>query len=98
MKSYATTVAGRRAQKLVEKGAMLIDVRSPVSYRDGTIPGAVNMSLRQISLLTREPKNRSLIFFGESDHDDTLKAAINYAFQYGFMNVYSLGSRENWDK
>lgn len=98
MKSLASTITGRRAQKLVEKGAMLIDVRSPVSYRDGSIPGAINMSIRQLSLLTREPKNKNLIFFGESENDDTLKAAINYAFQYGFMNIYSLGTKENWNK
>jgi rhodanese-related sulfurtransferase len=94
----AKRVSGKRAQQLVDKGAMLIDMRSPVSFRDGTLPGAVNLSLRQLSLLVREPKARTLIFFGESESDDTLKAAINYAFQFGFTEVLSLGTKESWNK
>lgn len=98
MNSPAIKIGGRRAQKLVERGALLIDVRSPVSFRDGSIPGAINMSIRQVSSLSKEPKTRKIIFFGESDNDDTLKVIINYAFQYGFTNIYSLGSMENWNK
>lgn len=96
--NLAPKINGKRAQKLVEKGALLVDVRSPVSFRDGTIPGAINLSLRQISSLVREPKKRVLIFFGESETDDTLKAAVNYAMQFGFEQVFSLGSKDNWDK
>ncbi len=91
-------VSGVRAKKLVEKGAMLIDMRTPVSYRDGTLPSAVNMSLRQLSSLIREPKSKSLIFFGETENDDTLQAAIKYAYQFGFTEVFSLGVKENWDR
>lgn len=91
-------IGGKRAQRLVEKGAMLIDVRSPVSFRDGSLPGAVNLSLRQVSSLIREPKSRSLIFFGETENDDTLMASLNYAYQLGFGEVFSLGIKENWDK
>lgn len=91
-------IGGKRAQHLVDKGALLIDVRDPVSYRDGTLPSAVNMSLRQLSSLIREPKTRTLIFFGESETDETLKAAINYAYQFGFTEVFSLGSKNTWEK
>ena len=94
----AKKIGGRRAKQLVENGAMLIDVRNPVSYRDGSLPGAVNLSLRQLASLLRQPKNRKLIFFGESEGDDTLRAAVNYAFQFGFAEVFSLGSKENWSK
>lgn len=94
----ALPVTGRKAQELVKTGAMLIDVRSPVSFRDGSIPGAVNMSIRQLSLLNREPKNKKLIFFGESSTDETLKAAVNYASQYGFTNIYCLNSKDEWNK
>lgn len=94
----AKKIDGKRAQRLIEKGAMLIDVRDPVSFRDGSLPGAVNLSLRQLSSLIREPKTRKLIFFGESETDDTLKAAINYAYQFGFLDVFSLGTKDNWNK
>ena len=32
-----------RATQLIEKGATLVDMRSPVSFRDGHIKGAVNL-------------------------------------------------------
>ena len=94
----AKRISGKKAQKLVEKGAILIDVRDPVSFRDGSLPGAVNLSLRQLTTLVREPKDKKLIFFGSSETDETLKIAINYAYQFGFMEVFSLGTKESWDK
>lgn len=95
---YGQKVVGKKAQTLVSKGALLIDVRSPVAFRDGTLPGAVNMSLRQLSQLINKPKNTPIVVFGEGDDDPTLKSALNYISQYGFSKVYSLGSKENWDR
>ena len=94
----AQRISGKRAKKLVDKGAILIDVRSPVDFRDGSIPGAINLSLRQISQLVREPRTKTLIFFSNSETDDDLKSATNYATQMGFTQVFSLGTKENWDK
>jgi len=91
-------IHGGKAKKLVDKGATLIDVRSPVAFRDGTLPGARNVSLRQISTLFSMPKETKVIFFGETNEDDTLKSAINYMIQFGFTNVFSLGAKDNWDK
>ena len=88
----------KKAQHLVNKGAMLIDVRDPVSFRDNTIPGAVNISLRRISELMSHPKNKCLILFGDSDNDENLTSAVRYAQQFGFDKVYSLGAKENWSK
>lgn len=91
-------VTGKKARTLVEKGAILIDLRNPVAFRDGTIPGAINLSLRQLSQLTTKPKTTPVVLFGENDDDPTLKSAINYVNLYGFDKVYSLGTKENWDK
>ena len=91
-------VAGKKAKSLIDKGAVLVDVRSPVAYRDGTLPGAINLSLRQLSQLNSKPKTTPIILFGESDDDPTLKSAINYVNLYGFDKVYSLGTKENWEK
>lgn len=91
-------VTGKKAKTLVDKGAVLVDVRSPVAYRDGTLPGAINLSLRQLSQLASKPKNTPIVLFGESDDDPTLKSAINYVNLYGFDKVYSLGVKENWEK
>ncbi|TFG98548.1 rhodanese-like domain-containing protein [Candidatus Thorarchaeota archaeon] len=95
---FAKQIGASRAREYITKGAMLIDVRDPVSFRDSSLPGAVNVPLRQLSSLIREPKTRKLIFFGESDGDDTLRAAINYAYQFGFAEIFSLGAKDNWNK
>lgn len=91
-------VNGKKAKTLVDKGAVLVDVRNPVAYRDGTLPGAINLSLRQLSQLSSKPKTTPIVLFGDSDDDPTLKSAINYVNLYGFDKVYSLGTKENWEK
>lgn len=91
-------ISGKKAQKLVEQGAVLIDVRNPVAFRDGSLPGAVNLSLRQIPQVQKHPKTTTFVLFGESETDDTLKAAINYINLYGYTKVFSLGSIDNWNK
>lgn len=91
-------VMGKKAKSLVGKGAVLVDVRSPVAFRDGTLPGAINLSLRQLSQLTSTPKTTPIVLFGDSDDDPTLTSAINYVNLYGFDKVYSLGTKENWEK
>lgn len=95
---YGQKIAGKKARSLIDKGAVLVDVRNPVAFRDGTLPGAQNLSLRQLSQLLKYPKNTSLILFGEDEDDPTLKSALNYISQYGFSNVYSLGTKDNWEK
>jgi len=93
------TINGTKAKKVIDKGnSIIIDIRDPVSYRNGSLPNAVNLSLRKISSLIKIPKTTSLIFFGVSNEDDDLRAAVNYAEQMGFKNVYSLGAIDNWGK
>lgn len=90
-------IDGKRAKQLVEKGAVLIDVRSPVSFRDGTLPGAVNVSLRNVSTLRKYPDSTSFILFSDSSSEDTLRAAVNYIIQMGFERVYELGDMSRWN-
>jgi rhodanese-related sulfurtransferase len=92
----STTITGKKAKKLVDGGALLFDVRSPVQFRDGSIPGAANISPRQASSLMKHPKATKLVFFGESDDDDAIQTMVNYASQLGFLNVYTFGSIDNW--
>lgn len=91
-------ISGKRAQQLVNKGAVLVDVRGPVAFRDGSLPGAINMSLRQISQVQKYPKTTPIVVYGESSDPSTLTAALNYISVYGFNKVYSLGTMENWHK
>ena len=90
----STHITGKKAKALVTKGAKLIDTRTPVQFRDGTLPGAVNMSPRQVSALIKYPKNTKLVFFG--DDSAAIDAFINYAKSMGFADVYTFGGMENW--
>jgi len=91
-------ITGKCAKEMVDqKHAKLIDVRTPVEVRDGTLPNAVNVPLRAVSsLMTKYKKTDTLIFFGASNADDNIIHSIKYARQMGFDNVYNLGNMENW--
>lgn len=92
-------ITGIKAKKLHStKGAVIVDVRDPVAFRDGTLPDAINLSLRQLSQLQAHPRTTPIILVGEGHTDPTLKAAINYIELYGFDKVFSLGSIDNWNK
>jgi len=91
-------INAQKAKKLIDGGAFLIDVRTPVQFRDGTLPNAINVSLRNVSSLFKHPKNTNFVLFGETDDDENVKAAGNYLIQFGYTNVYSLGSKDNWSK
>lgn len=88
-----------RAQKLVDKGAKLIDTRPAPEFAKGTLPSATNIVLRNVSTISvKFKKTDTLILFGLSDIDTDVKQFQNYAEQLGFTNVYSIGSIENWKR
>lgn len=91
-------IAGKRAKQLVAAGAILVDVRNPVAYRDHSITLSVNLSLRQISTLQQYPKTTTIIVVGDDSDADTLRSALKYAALYGFTKLYNLGDISNWDK
>jgi len=78
-----------RFNKLVAKGTALIDMRSPVAFRDGHINGAKNFTLRQFTnyLMTVSDKNTSIIVYCDTFCEDDLKHALNYAAQLGFSKI-----------
>ena len=90
-------ISTKRAKTLIEKGAKLIDVRSPILFRDGTIPGAINIPTGRLHELVTFPKNVKYIFFGQSSTDPDLKILLNYASQL-FVDVYYIESKDSWDE
>jgi len=92
----STHITGKKARQLVDKGALLIDVRTPVLFRDGTLPGAINISARQVSELLKYPKNKKMVFFG--DDNTATDVIVNYVTGLGFTDVFSFGLMENWNK
>lgn len=76
-------------ERLVAKGAMLVDMRSPIDFRDGTISGAVNLPLRNfLNKITGMDRKSKIIIFGASMEDPDVKHGFNYANQLGFTEVY----------
>ena len=72
---------------LVEKKkALLVDMRSPVHFRDTPIAGAVNLPLRNLvnELVKIRDKTKPVILFGVGNNDPEVKAGITYSENFGF--------------
>lgn len=86
---YAKFVDRERVEQLTERGAMLVDMRSPVEFRNGTVEGAVNLPLRNFTnTLMGLDKTTKIIMFSGSQDDSDLTAGINYATQLGFNTLF----------
>lgn len=83
---------GKAAKLVNTKGGILVDVRDPVSFRDGTVAGAINLSLRQLSSLQRYSKNTPIVLYSDK-MDIDIKTAANYLIQFGFTHVNTLISK-----
>ena len=83
-----------KAKKLIDKGATIVDIRSPVDFAAGNFPNAVNVPLRNISQLMRFDRKNPIVFIGNDDTDSELEQALNYATQMGLV-AYSVGGLKN---
>ena len=83
-------ITKERATKLLAKGAILVDMRTPVAFRDGHVAESQNLPLKQFTnlLMKTSDKKKSIIVYGDSVDDADLKIGINYATQLGFSQVY----------
>lgn len=78
-----------KALDLVKKGAMLVDMRSPVAFRDGHVAGAVNLPLRNfINAILKLDRKQALIMYSEAINDVDLKQGLVYTATLGFKNIY----------
>ncbi len=78
-----------RANKLVDKGALLIDMRSPIDFRDGHIQNSVNLPLKNFTnKLIGLKRNQKIVLISKSVADPDVKTACGYADQLGFGDVF----------
>lgn len=78
-----------RTHKLVDKGALLVDLRSPVDFRDGAIKGSVNLPLKNFTnKLIGLNRNQKIVLISKSITDPDVKTACGYADQLGFGDVF----------
>jgi len=90
------------ALEKIENGAILIDVRSKSEYQSGHIGGAINIDVNDILALDGElaynnlniSKNRIIILYCRSGNRSM--QAGNKLIELGYINVFDLGSMDNW--
>lgn len=90
--STISTIECPEARTLVtEKGAQLVDVRSPAEYAQGAIPGSVNIPVQMIHMADQHlDQSRPVIVFCASGARSA--QAKNVLDQFGFDEVHNLGS------
>ncbi|KRX04911.1 Rhodanese-like domain [Pseudocohnilembus persalinus] len=78
------------------EGAILIDVRTPEEYEQGTIPGSINIELDTIrDNLDKFPKDKKLIIFCQAGLRAYIASRILYG--NGYKEVYDLaGGFKTW--
>jgi 3-mercaptopyruvate sulfurtransferase SseA len=75
--------------KLLNKGALLVDMRSPIDFRNGSVDGAVNLPLKNfLNKITGLNKKTKIIVFGDTKNDIDIITGINYAVQLGFTDIF----------
>lgn len=79
----------KKLNDLLEKGAALIDMRSPVDYRDGSISGSKNLPMRNfVNHLQRHDKKVPIVLIVKSFADDDIRIVENYANQVQFEKLH----------
>ncbi len=80
---------------LIKQGAQLIDVRSPVEFNRGALPGAVNMPVDRFSLFKDDiDKTRPILLYCRSgQRSERVKRFLDSC---GFNQVYNIGSYQKF--
>lgn len=73
-------------KKMIDNGAVVVDIRSPVLYSKDHLENSINIPLRNISQLMTIGKNKKILFVSSNDKDLELQQVKNYSEQ---MNVES---------
>ena len=89
------------AHRLVEEGALLLDVRTPQEYAQGHIEGAVNIphdqvadEIEQIAELTGGDEGKAIVVYCRSGRRSGL--AKETLAEHGYGRVSNLGGMSNW--
>lgn len=97
---HAQNIEMDQLMKLTEKTPILIDVRTTEEYKEGTIPGAMNLNIHEeefTRIIRHFPKDRELIVFCQSGERST--EAYELLKSLGFEKVSQLsGGYEHWKK
>jgi len=93
-----TFITYQDAQKMVNEGALLIDVRTEAEYNEKHIDGAVLMTIELINEKVASnvipSKDTTVIVYCRSGARSS--GALKMLKNLGYTNVYDLGSIDNW--
>lgn len=95
-KGLYQTIDYNEAKDLIYNGnTFLIDVRSEIEYKNFHIKGAISIPLDEIENINYA-KNINLIVYCRSGSRS--KTAALKLLDLGYVNVYDLGSMDNWQE
>lgn len=89
-------VSSSEARRLVEGGALLVDVRTPAEFSARHIPGAVNIPLSELDARMNElgPRSRAVVLYCRSGNRSAQAARILEGA--GYSSVHDLGAMSRW--
>lgn len=81
---------------LVERGALLLDVRTPDEFQQGHLPAAVNVPVQELETRLAElgPRTRDVVVYCRSGRRSGQAAELLKA--NGFTSVHDLGPMSAW--
>ncbi|MDF1882556.1 rhodanese-like domain-containing protein [Sulfurimonas sp. SAG-AH-194-C21] len=84
------------AHKAIEKGAVLIDVRTREEYKDHHIIGAINIPVQElVKTLARVPQNKVLVVYCRSGSRSSVAADI--LSKHGY-EVYDVATQSEYNR
>jgi rhodanese-related sulfurtransferase len=87
------------ASEKQKQGLVIIDVRKPVPYAEGHIPGALNIAVVELKKDDRRlAEAKTIVVYGSGLPDDLLSwAAAKKLVALGYVNVHDFrGGMEEW--
>jgi phage shock protein E len=86
-----TDITCEQLQKLIKKGAQLIDVRSTMEFNQGALNGAINLPINSIQYNTHtiDQSKPVLLYCRSGQRSGMVK---QFLISLGFEDVYNIGS------
>ena len=95
-KLFGARIEGPQAKRLVDEGALLLDVRTAGEYDGGHLPGAVNIPVDRLADGMRQlpDPDRVIVVYCRSGVRSSRAAGL--LRRAGFATVHDLGGMSNW--
>jgi len=74
-----------------QPGAVLVDVRTPEEYREGRIPGSVNVPLSSLDKIRSVAENEAVPLFVYCQSGARSRQAVSQLLAMGYTAVTNLG-------